>query len=159
MSRLLELEYTGPCDSTGAIKLPKRARKEIGEAFAGKTLQVRIRIARKSRSDLQNRYYWGVVIPAVLQAFIDLGNEGLFAGSADSADLIHEFLKNKFLPPLEVANATGEVERIPGSTRKLSKVEFMDYIAAIQRWAAEFLFITIPDPGEQLELWNKRADQ
>lgn len=153
MSRLLELEYTGPCDSTGAIKLPKLARKEIGEAFAGKTLQVRIRIARKSRSDRQNRYYWGVVIPAVLQAFIDLGNEGLFAGSVDSANLIHEFLKNKFLPPLEVANATGEVERMPGSTRKLTTSEFMDYIAAIQMWAAEFLFITIPDPGEQLELW------
>lgn len=151
---MIELEYTGICDDAGAIAIPKRARREIAAAFAGKRLQVRIRVARRVRSDLQNRYYWGVVIPAVLQAFIDLGNEGLFAGSADSADLIHEFLKNKFLPPLEVANATGEVERIPGSTRKITTAEFMDYIAAIQQWAAEYLFITIPDPGEQLELWT-----
>lgn len=134
--------------------MPKRARKEIGEAFAGKTLQVRIRVNYRVRSDPQNRYYFGVMIPYILQAFIDLGNEGLFAGSRESINLIHEFLKSKFLPPIEIVNATGEVERIPGSTRKLSKVEFMDYIALIQMWAAEFLFITIPDPGEQLELWE-----
>lgn len=155
MTKFIELIYTGTCDSKGAIAIPKRARKEIASVFAGKNLEVRIRVAFNVRTDMQNKYYWGVIIVEILQAFIDLGNEGLFSGSTESKLLIHEFLKSKFLPPIEVANAMGEAERIPGSTRKLTKAEFMDYIESIKRWAAECLFINISDPGEQLELWNE----
>lgn len=42
---------------------------------------------------------------------------------------------------------------IQSSTAKQNTVEMMDYIAEIQMWAAEYLNITIPDPGEQLEFF------
>ena len=38
----------------------------------------------------------------------------------------------------------------PNGAGKTTTVEMMDYIAAIQQWAAEYLSIEIPDPGEQL---------
>lgn len=149
----LILTYTGPVDAHGAIKLPKRARPEIGSAFAGQTVEVTIKRLRRSRSNEQNRYYWGVVVAMVTQALNDIGNNEIKPNNPDSAGVVHEFLKNKFLPPVIACDAQGQELRLPPSTRKVTTVEMMDYIAEIQQWAAEYLSINIPDPGEQLEFF------
>ncbi len=150
----MELTYYGKVTDDGKLEIPrKRFSKEI-TVFSGKPVEVIIRRKRKYRSSPQNRYYWGAVIPLILQAFIDLGHEGLQTGSQDSAQMIHEFLKGKFLHNgVEVADAQGQVIVLPPSTRRCSTSEFMDYLAEIQQWAAEFLCIVIPDPGEQMDIF------
>jgi hypothetical protein len=153
MSRNLQLSYSGPVSADGAIAIPKRARKEIAQVFAGQSVEVIIKKLRRSRSNQQNRYYWGVVVAMVLQALYDLGNQDLKPGHPDSVNLVHEFLKNKFLPPVIATDAQGQELQLPPSTRKQNTVEMLDYIAEIQMWAAEFLNIVIPDPGEQMELF------
>jgi len=50
-------------------------------------------------------------------------------------------------------DAQGQELQLPPSTRKQNTIEMLDYIAEIQMWAAEFLNIVIPDPGEQMELF------
>lgn len=150
---MIELTYTGTVQPDGRIEIPKRARKEIAATFAGKTAEVRIRQARRKRSDQQNRYYWGTVIPLIVQALYDLGNEDVRPNHKDSTDLVHAFLKSKFLPPIVVADARGEALELPSSTSKQTTSEMMDYITQIQQWAAECLSLNIPDPGEQLEFF------
>ena len=152
MANRITLEYFGRVDDAGAIALPKRMRKEISKAFAGKKIRVLVEQARKERSSEQNRYYWGVVIPCVLQGFIDAGND-LQTANPEHAELIHEYLKARFAPPLLAVDAHGEEHRMPPTTTAMTTSEFMDYLAQVQRFAAEYLNTTIPEPNEQLSIF------
>lgn len=68
--------------------------------------------------------------------------------------MVHELLKQRFLHNgLEVADVNGESVKMPSSTRNCSTGEFMDYLAQIERWAQEFLNVTIPAPGEQTAIF------
>ena len=146
-----DLRYLGRVTPQGDIRLPKHVGAEVRAAFTGKDIEVIFRRPRKQRSSEQNRYYWGAVIPAVLQGFRDLGND-LDPGNPEHAEVVHQYLKARFLPPREVADASGEAHRLPGSTAGLSTAQMMDYIAAVQQFAAEFLNVNIPEPGEQITL-------
>ena len=56
----------------------------------------------------------------------------------------HDAVRYKFLTDM-----TGELPRVK-STTELSTVEFMEYIAEIQRFGAEYLDVYIPDPNEAI---------
>ena len=122
--------FTGSVDN-GGLKFDRRSSVDeyIG-TLIGQRVEVIIRKPRTKRSDVQNSYYWGVVIELLSK---ELGYD---------KDEIHEILKYKFLQ----SNAMG----MPyvKSTTKLSTGEFEEYLSKIKRWAAEFLHIVIPDPNE-----------
>lgn len=121
----------------------KALSKHLVELKDGR-YSVKIEKAHK-RSEQQNRYYFGLVVPLMQKAFKDLGHEL-------SQQETHEFLKAKFNSFEVVNHDTGEAVSVPKSTTKLSKLEFSEYIEKIQRFAAEFLNTQIPNPGEQLGL-------
>ena len=146
------LTYIGTVSPTGEIKLPKRLRTEVGKAFAGKDVIVTFARPKKTRSSEQNRYYWGVVVRMVCEGFQALGNP-VNPDSTEDAELVHTYLKRRFLEPIRVADANGEVHDLGYTTTNLSTSQMMDYIAQVQQFAAEFLNIVIPEPGEQAELW------
>lgn len=94
------------------------------------------------RSNQQNRYYFGLVIP--------LFQKGLQAKGIDvTKEETHEFLKARFNYSELVNESTGEFLQVPMSTTRLNKGGFSDYIGKIQQLAAEFLEIVIPDAGTQ----------
>jgi hypothetical protein len=97
------------------------------------------------RSSPQNRYYWGLMIPMVQKGIKDLGTDL-------SKEETHEFLKARFNYSELVNENTGEVMQVPFSTTRLNKAEFGEYISKIQQFAAEFLNVVIPDPGQVLEI-------
>jgi hypothetical protein len=123
--------FTGEVTILGNFKLdtPEKFHEYI-KVFSGKRVEVIIRKPKTKRSDLQNNYYWGVVLELLSK---ELGYD---------QDEMHEILKYKFLQ----SHAMG----MPyvKSTTKLSTGEFEDYLSKIKRWAAEFLHIVIPDPNE-----------
>ena len=84
-------------------------------------------------------------MPMVREGLIDVGYK-------ISKEETHDFLKHKFLVKELVNEETGEILKSIGSTSDLTTSEFMDFIAEIQQWAAEFLGINIPDPGEAIEI-------
>ena len=150
----ITLTYFGEVSEDGQISLPKRMRTEMAKAFKGKRIEVAVKQRYKQRSSPQNRYYWGVLVPSVLLAFVDLGND-LQQDNQEHLDMVHDFLKRKFLTNgLEVVNAQGEVEQLPPSTTRLSTIEQEKYHEDIRRWAAEFLNVVIPLPNEQLEIFT-----
>jgi hypothetical protein len=97
------------------------------------------------RTSPQNRYYWGCVIPILTGAFRDLGHEL-------TNQEVHSFLKGKFNTISIINETTGEFIDMPRSTAGLNKEDFGYYIESIQRWAAEFLSVVIPDPNEQMKI-------
>lgn len=97
------------------------------------------------RSNPQNRYYWGLVVPMIQKGIKDMGTEL-------TKEETHEFMKARFNASDLVNEDTGESVSIPISTTRLNKEQFGEYISKIQQFAAEFLSMEIPDPGTQVAL-------
>lgn len=113
--------------------------------FNGKNVVISFSKVKKSRSNNQNRFYWGVVIPLIQNGLLEA------TGDLRSADDIHyKILLPMFAPINEIVNKdTGEIiiERLTSSD--LTTTQFMEYIMEIQKWASEFLNIDIPNPNEE----------
>ena len=98
---------------------------------------------RKTRSNQQNAYLWGVVYPAVLLGLKDAGWE------ITHEEQVHEYCKQAFAAREVINKATGEVLSLPSSTARMQTAEFNVYVDKIKAFALEYLNITIPEPNEE----------
>jgi len=136
-----ELRYFGFVDDGGKMQIHGRISfVEDVRHFTGKAIEIIVRVQGR-RSNIQNAYYWAGIIPIIQRGMKDMG-------VVISKEQTHDLLKYKFLL-IEYVTGDGEVIKSIGSTRKLSKEEFAEYIDEISRWAQEYLNITIPQPNEQ----------
>ena len=108
-------------------------------ALEGKDLSVEIKRAVKKRSNPQNEYYWGVVIPISVEGFKDTGN-------LMSDTEVHEFYKQRF--NYKLVEVRGYSVKIGKSTAKLNTIEFSEYIKKIRDFADNWLSVYIPEPTE-----------
>ena len=125
----------------GEIQNKSQVKKLFDQLRDGKWM-IEIAQANK-RSDQQNRYYFGVVVPLIQNAFNERGIDA-------SKQEIHDTLKGKFNYVEVVNEETGEYTQIAKSTTGLNKEQFSQYLEKIQIWSAQFLNLVIPDPGVQL---------
>lgn len=149
MQKDIKLQFYGKVQD-GKISLPsKRLKQEVVGQFDGRSIEVTFQLKRKRRSNNQNAYYWGVVIPRILQAFIDLGND-LQSGNNGHAELIHNYLLDKFLDNgIDLFDVDGNIEKTRSSTTRCTTTEYMEYLDRIIQWAAECLNIVIPEPNTE----------
>jgi hypothetical protein len=77
----------------------------------------------RRRTNQQNRYYWGAVVPIVRDGMKALGVEL-------STDGVHELLKFRFLKQ-ELTTNDGEIIQTVRSSTELTPQEFNDFIASI----------------------------
>lgn len=127
----------------------KRNRSEILEtikSFEGRDVLITFEKPKKKRSNNQNSYYWGIVIVLIKSALKDTGN------NLNTND-VHDLLRLKFLKEtISIKYETGEVIERVRSTTELTTSQFMDYIAEIQQFAAEYFDLIIPDPNTEIIL-------
>ena len=95
---------------------------------------------RELRSNVANRYYWGVVVQALYQ----------FLASQDiditHPEQCHELLKHKFLVCDVVNKSTGEVlTQRTRSTTELNTEEFAEYLDKCTVWLSSFFGLVLPD--------------
>jgi hypothetical protein len=102
------------------------------------------RVYRK-RSNPQNDYYWGVVIPAFCQGFYDTWGEPITGEEA------HATLKESFNYQLKTNPKTGDMMRIARSTASLTTVEFNEYIERCCHLIAEYFGVAVPEPTKNNE--------
>lgn len=98
---------------------------------------------RKTRSNQQNAYLWGIVYPAVLFGLQDAGWEII------DEEQVHEYCKQAFAAREVINKDTGEVLSLPNSTARMQTAEFNVYVDKIKAFALEYLNITIPEPNEE----------
>ena len=127
----------------------KRNINQILEAvnsFEGKECFFTIEKVKKTRSNQQNRFLWGVVIPIVQQGLKDC------TGEWRTAENIHyNILLKMFAPEKEIINIdTGECITEKISSSEMTTTQFMEYIMEIQKWSSEFLGVNIPNPNEEI---------
>lgn len=139
------IELNGHIDKDGKPTIHRKAEMEAWfTKNAGKDFKIKVERKYKKRSDPQNRYYFGVVVPLIRERLLQLGNDF-------TLEETHEALKAKFNVH-EILNDKGVSDEIVKSTAKLRTIEFMEYLDRITMWAAQFLGITIPAPNEQLTI-------
>jgi len=102
----------------------------------GTKLEMIVRKFKEKRTDEQNRYYWGVVVPILRLHF-----------GHDNSESMHEDLKREFNP---VKSKIDPQKIVGGTTTKLSTVDFFSaddsYVERIVRWAATEHGVYIPPP-------------
>lgn len=132
----------------GVLKRNKTLIKQAIESFDGKTIVITIEKAKNTRSNQQNRFYWGVVIPIIQQGLKDA------TGEFRSAESIHYgILLPLFAPTNEIVNTdTGQVLTEKISSSEMTTSQFMDFVVSVQQWAAEFLGVDVPNPNEEILL-------
>lgn len=140
------MEITGTISEQGKLLTPQH-NQLIGwfKKNAGKVIKIKLSVKSKKRSNPQNKYYWGCLVPMVTYTLNELGNEY-------TDDDTHEMLKAKF-NAIEVTNKAGISDEVPGSTTRLTTFEFEAYLDRIRMWAAQFLGIVIPLPNESMEMF------
>jgi hypothetical protein len=104
--------------------------------------------AHATRSRPQNDYYFAVVVDRIAAKWKKPTKDA------------HELLKAQFLPhDLAAKGLNGTLINglvIGGSTAKLNKLQFIEYLETIVGWAAEKWDLYIPDPDP---LWRERAEE
>ena len=130
----------------GKLKKNRDLISEVIQSLEGKDIVITIEKKRKKRSNNQNAYYHGIVIPILKQGFYN--NLGEHVGT----DEIHTFLKNRFLFKEIVNEQNAEIIKMPQSTTELSTIQFEEYLDKIREFATEFLSIQIPLPNETLTI-------
>jgi hypothetical protein len=118
---------------------------QITQLKQGIEYELLIKPKRKKRSNGQNSYYWGIVVPQVLRG---LKEAGFNVFSKDDA---HDIIKFKFLK-VNLENDSGEFVESFKSTKEMSTSEFKEFIEHLQIWASEYLNQYIPSPNEKLDI-------
>ena len=98
------------------------------QSMEGQRVEVTVRKKHRRRTDQQNRYYFGVVIPILADH------------TGYTSDEMHDALKVKFLGVPEKG-----LMHIKSSAL-LSRLEFKEYVDKISQWAARDLGVYIPLP-------------
>lgn len=102
--------------------------------------EVTVTVERKhaTRSLDQNAYYFGVCLRLIAEH------------TGYTVDEVHDWAKARFIPKhVAICDKNGEVKDdlvIGGTTTRLNRVQFYEYVEAIRKFAAEELDVIIPDP-------------
>ena len=139
------IKYFGKVES-GKLKIVHRNNFDNDlKLYEGKEVEITIQKKVRKRSNMQNSFHFGVILPILKQVFYE-------AGSIYTTEQIHGRLKAMFLQVTEPIGNDGQfITRIKSST-ELSTTQWMDWNTQITVWAGEFFGIRIPEPNEQTEI-------
>lgn len=119
------------------------------QALRGFNGPVRLTVEKDSgkRSSQANRYYWGVVVELISRGLKEVGWEP----AACTPKAVHLDLRRRFLTEEKHVKDGLFMEHVK-STTELDSEAFGEYLEHCIRFAAEWLGVAIPPPGEQQEM-------
>lgn len=130
----------------GVLKQNRTRIQDAVKSFEGKEITIIIKRKRKTRSNEQNRYYWGLLIPLMVDAV------KVEWGEIWSNEKAHEFFKMHFLYYEKLNEETGQIIKLPKSTTENTTVEMEEYHSQIREFLVEWFNVTAPLPGENIIL-------
>lgn len=130
----------------GIFKRNRNIVLDAIKSFNGCDVVITIAKAKKKRSNNQNAYYWGLLIPLTQNA---IKTEW---GEIWSKEKTHDFYKLHFNYVEKVNETTSEVIKIPKSTTDNTTTQQEEYHAQIREFLKEWFNVTAPLPNEGLEL-------
>ncbi len=141
-------EYvTGGTVQDGKLKIRNKQQFEDAmRSFHGEVF-VTVEKAHANISELQRRYYFGLVL-------------GMFAEeTGNTVKELHEWAKAKFIPwEVSICDGNGHIldgRVVGGSITKLNRVTFGELIENVRQFMATELGIITPDPDPD---WREKKD-
>lgn len=126
-------------------RIPMRVWDDVNlyaQAHEGRAVVVTVKLQKRKRSVNLNAFYWGFIVTPICQSLRQFGN-------MVDVEETHEFLKEHVGKLNQViVLPTGEWFRAPGSTKKMTGSEMVQYIEILRAWAAENLGLSLPFPNE-----------
>jgi hypothetical protein len=136
-----ELHFSGEVNAQGKLLLDDRpAFVQAVADLAGQRVVMTLERWVKRRSGQQNRWYWGVIVPAVGSVLSRTRDVPL------SKDQVHYVLAAAFLG----CDVT-QLGPVPSETHVLDTAQFSTYCEAIRAHAASEWGLNIPAPNEPHE--------
>ena len=105
----------------------------LGRCKPGTSWEIKLTRILPTRSNGQNRWYYGVVLPMIAEA------------TGDDEASVHEALLLKFASRRTKGKDKRFSLMVPKRSRSMSTGEFSEYVEKVRRWAAGF-GLNIPDP-------------
>ncbi len=130
----------------------KRLVRQAFDSLKDGRYQVTIE-SNNNRSNPQNAYLHGVVIPLVFDGLRDAGFDDV--RDKEDAKLV---IKTLFLTRKIHNPENGDTIPIIRKTSELTTTEMMQFIDEVIKWAAEYLNVQIPLPNEQMEMFKPAID-
>lgn len=130
----------------GIFKRNRNIVLDAIKSFNGFDVVLTIAKAKKKRSNNQNAYYWGLLIPLTQNAI------KAEWGEIWSKEKTHDFYKLHFNYVEKVNETTSEVIKIPKSTTDNTTTQQEEYHAQIREFLKDWFNVTAPLPNEDLEL-------
>lgn len=130
----------------GIFKRNRNIVLDAIKSFNGFDVVLTIAKAKKKRSNNQNAYYWGLLIPLTQNA---IKTEW---GEIWSKEKTHDFYKLHFNYVEKVNETTSEVIKIPKSTTDNTTTQQEEYHAQIREFLKDWFNVTAPLPNDGLEL-------
>lgn len=127
-------------------KIPHYALSQLEAAVKSMDGKVTLEVKKEKRSNKQNRYYWGVIIPAIKKVM----NEHLVKNGHPTAsdDDIHLFLLDKIGRLIRIPMKSGDLVIKRGISMS-DKSECEECFEAIRSFAAERgIFIPLPNESD-----------
>lgn len=135
------VQFFSPVENGHITKGCREAIAKALQSLNGKFAKITIEEKKKVRSLAANRYYWGYVIPPIVNMFNEHGNNV-------DAEQVHEFLKDEVGKLSQVVILPdGGRKKISGSSANLETMEFQEYLLKVKVWASDW-GVYIPDPEE-----------
>lgn len=122
-------------------------QRDLRDAYAdGSNITISIQSRRKVRSLKQNDFYWGYFLQFEIDCFLE------YWGELYDKKQVHDWNKQNFLGDVRAIESTGEIVRMPGSSKELSTAEFEVKLDDIRQWFSLNFEWEIPMPNDHLLL-------
>lgn len=122
--------------SAGRLQ-PTQAQLATIQGYLASKQSVAVKLSKpvKPRSNRQNAYLWGVVLPMIAEY------------TGHTTEDVHGWFKDEFLPRRFITLG-GKEKELRKTTTELTSMEFEAYLERIRAWSAETLGLVIPLPNE-----------
>lgn len=141
------MQIIGNVNDKGQIVLSKKRLEEVGLIFKGQKIIVDIDVFQPKKSKAQLGYFHKGIIGTLVHI------------TGINKNKLRNFFNLKFLPEEAVNPKTGEWVTVPGSTARLKKLEYSEFISNVYLECLEMGFHEVLTPEEYWDSITPKPDE
>lgn len=151
------MEYRSNVDEDGRMpNAPRNLRELIKQNYAGRSVRVRITELKQRASQASHGYYRCVVLPSVVWALANIGNDINPYDEKECERVHRDMLQMHCRYRTTYFDSEGNVHERAPTLEGIPDESMRDYLHCLQVWAQDFLGIIIPDSDKH---WKDQPGQ
>lgn len=141
-----DLRFVGTVEK-GVLKISNRKQFDADLAgFEGSRVIISLKKYTRSRTNLQNAFYWGNFMQEQIECFKERW------GETYRKEQVHDWNKSNFWAEDHIDEESGEVIKKPASSTNYSTIEWEEKMEIIRQWFRQVMEWELPFPEKQSEI-------